>query len=151
MKNFWFCCGLAILISINIFFVTANAQTPLKETEKRFKLVGGADGDKAIIEFFKTSDGNSIEVQAIRLKSVKEAKKRIEQLLSEAKEILEVRTSFRKAENETLAYYLLLFEDSKNKTTYYKIATLSNELVVFTTASTKELVLEFEKWRYTQK
>lgn len=151
MIKYFFGLILRVIFLTSILFINLNAQTISKETSQKFKAVSVFDGDKALLTIYETPDGKSVDEQAIRFKSVEEAKKKVEQLTLEANDVLEIRTSFRKAEKETLAYYLLLFEDAKNKTSYYKIVILSNDLIAITTATTKEVLLEFQNWKITQK
>ena len=150
MKKY-FCFGLGILFFIINLVMPSNAQIPEKEVKKKFDLVLINCGENVSIQFYKSPDGKGIEAQYLKLKNTEEAKNIIETLALEAKEIIERQNHFSKIDNTTLGRYVLLFENNRDKTAYYKIAKFFNEYIEIVTASTIELAREFEKSNTSEK
>lgn len=150
MRTLYFNCAVATVIFTCVFFVSVNAQTLSNESKKRFEPVGVADGQNGGILFYKTTYGKTVDVESWRLKSVDEVKKRIETESSKAKDRLEMSTYFNKAKNQVAGYYVLEFENEKDKTNYFKIAKFINEYIEIITAPTLDLALEFGKWQETK-
>ncbi len=150
MKKFYIWLVLAVTFFAGSLTITTVAQTSEKETEKRFELVFVACGE-GTVSFYKTPDSRRVKLTSWKQKNAEEAKNKIESLVSDAIEIIEANTYFRKNENQTGAYYILRFEDNEDKTHSYKIVKFINENIQIITASTMELALEFEKWQIIQK